>query len=299
VSYVVKRLGGSEGPEEQARDAAARFRAVHHLGSQALGDLAALIEQTTNIDVAVLDASPDEHGMAMRDPARRAVFIAVARTPHPMRQRSSLAHELAHVLFEDWTNGGAQQRRSPAEIRADAFARHLLIPADGLREQLGSPDSIGPALLSLVVQRFLVSPAIAAIALRDAGYIDEATQQSWREITTPRLAARYGWADQYQALSAQSQHRRAPQRLLARAIDGYLAHVVSAQTIATLRGMSAASVEAELRAAGIEPAEQPIAWAEPADLPPVEVDFSALDEIEERVEQDPPSEKPRSSGSTA
>jgi hypothetical protein len=109
----------------------------------------------------------------------------------------------------------------------------------------------------------MVSPAIA---LRDAGYIDETTRQFWREITTLGLAARYGWADQYQALSAQSQQRRAPQRLLARAIDGYLAHVVSVQTIATLRGMSAADVEAELRAAGIEPAEQPIAWAHPADL---------------------------------
>jgi hypothetical protein len=41
---------------------------------------------------------------------------------------------------------------------------------------------------------------------------------------------------------------------------------VSAQTIGTLRGMSAADVEVELRAAGIEPAEQPIAWAAPADL---------------------------------
>jgi hypothetical protein len=96
--------------------------------------------------------------------------------------------------------------------------------------------------------------------------IDETTRQSWREITILGLAARYGWADQYRALSAQSQQRRVPQRLLARAIDGYLAHVVSAQTIATLRGMSAAEIEAELRAAGIEPAEQPIAWAGPADL---------------------------------
>jgi hypothetical protein len=56
-----------------------------------------------------------------------------------------------------------------------------------------------------------------------------------------------------------------------------------------LHGMFAADVEAEFRAAGIEPAEQSIAWGDPADLPTVEVDFSALDEVEEGVGQDPPS----------
>lgn len=267
--------------EEAAREAATQFRAEHHLGIQPLGDLAALIEQTTNIDVAVLDVGPDEHGLTVRDPVRGAVFIAVARTAHPMRQRSSLAHELAHVLFEDWNGGEVHAERSQEEVRADAFARHMLVPMDGLRGLLGLRSSVGTEVLSHVVQRFLVSPAIAAIALREAGYIDEATRQAWRTITTPGLAARYGWADQYRALCAQSAQRRAPQRLLARAINGYLAHVVSVQTIATLRGIDAAAVEVELREAGIVPTEQAVAWADPADLPAVDVDLNALDDIDD------------------
>lgn len=108
--------------EASGRAMAARFRRDHHLGVQPLGDLVAVIEQTTGIDVAVLDVGPDEHGLTMRDTARGAVFIGVARTRNPMRQRSTLAHELGHVLFEDWADSNASNwsDRTPAEIRADA-----------------------------------------------------------------------------------------------------------------------------------------------------------------------------------
>ena len=34
----------------------------------------------------------------------------------------------------------------------------------------------------------------------------------------------------------------------------------------------------ELHEAGVTPAERPIAWADPGDLPEVEVDLAALDE---------------------
>src|SRR5260370_41157379 len=91
--------------ETEGSASAARFRQEHHLGVQPLGDLVAVIEQATGIDVAVLDAGPDEHGLTMRDPVRGTIFIGVARTRNPMRQRSTLAHELGHGLFEDWTEG--------------------------------------------------------------------------------------------------------------------------------------------------------------------------------------------------
>jgi Zn-dependent peptidase ImmA (M78 family) len=265
--------------ETEGRMSAARFRSDYHLGLQPLGDLVALIEQAIGIDVAVLDAGPDEHGLTMRDPARRGIFIGVARTRNPMRQRSTLAHELGHVLFEDWadSDAGDWSERDPAEIRADAFARHLLIPVEGLRDFIGQRPAVAEPDLSAVVQRFLVSPQIAAIALREAGYIDEATKRDWMTLRTPQLAARFGWADQYQALQASSDRRRAPQRLLARAIAGYVEGVLPAQAIATLRGISVESLMEEFGEAGVAPAERPIAWAHPGELPDVEVDLAALD----------------------
>ncbi len=266
--------------ETEGRAAAARFRQEHHLGVQPLGDLVTIIEQATGIDVAVLDVGPDEHGLTMRDPARDAVFIGVARTPNPMRQRSTLAHELGHVLLEDWSDDstGDWCDRSPTEIRADAFARHLLVPVEGLREFLGTREFVTQPTLSGVVQRFLVSPQIAAIALHQADYINNDTKQEWMALTAPQLAARFGWSDQYRALQADSNQRRAPQRLLARAIKGYAEAVLSAQAIATLRGTTLAAAEAELREAGVVPAKQVVEWVDPAELPDVHVDLAALDE---------------------
>lgn len=258
---------------------AQRFRESGRLGTQPLGDLVTIIEQLAGTDVAVLDAGPDEHGLTMRDPERGTVFIGVARSRRPMRQRSTLAHELGHVFFEDWADDGAGSRaeRAPTESRADAFARHLLVPVAGLRDFLGPPGATVQFHLSAVVQRFLVSPAIAAIALREAGYIGEATKVEWMSLSTPRLAARYGWSDQYQALQADSDQRRAPQRLLARAIRGYAEGVLSAQAIARLRGVPLSVVEADLRDAGITPSEPDIAWAEHTDVPEADVDLAALD----------------------
>jgi Zn-dependent peptidase ImmA (M78 family) len=266
--------------ETEGRAAAERFRQEHHLGVQPLGDLVEVIEQSTGIDVAVLDVGPDEHGLTMRDPGRDAVIIGVARTQNPMRQRSTLAHELCHVLFEDCADVGTTglSNRTPPEIRADAFARHLLVPLEGLREFLQSQETVTQADLSAVVQRFLVSPAIAAIALEQAGYIDEAAKREWMPLEAPQLAARFGWSDQYQALQTASDQRRAPQRLLARAIRGYAEAVLPAQTIATLRGVPLEAAEAALREAAVVPAERPIPWADPAGLPDVQVDLSALDE---------------------
>jgi len=267
-------------PETEGSASAARFREDHHLGLQPLGDLVAVIEQATGVDVTVLDAGPDEHGLTMRDPVRGVVFIGVARTRNPMRQRSTLAHELGHVLFEDWADAdaGHWSDRSPEEIRADAFARHLLVPVNGLREFFGTKAPVALPMLSAVVQQFLVSPQIAAIALEQAGYIDETIKQQWMTLTAPQLATKFGWRDQYQLLQSGSDRRRAPQRLLARAIAGYAEGVLPAQAIATLRGISLEAATAELDEAGVVPAERPTAWADPADLPDVQVDLAALDE---------------------
>lgn len=266
--------------EAQGRAAASRFRLQHHLGIQPLGDLVAVIEQTAGIDVAVLDAGPDEHGLTMCDPAYGTVFIGVARTRHPMRQRSTLAHELGHVQFSDWAADGAGNcgKRSPMEVRADAFARHLLLPLDGLQQFLANLQVTDWSVLSAVVQRYLVSPAVAAIAFEQAGYIDAARKAEWMGVTTPQLAVRFGWIDQYHALQADANRRRAPQRLLSRATAGWAAGVLSAQVIANLRGVALEVAEAELAEAGIVPAGQQAIWADPADLPDAGVDLTELDD---------------------
>lgn len=266
-------------PDADGQAAAERFRAQHHLGVQPLGDLIAVIEQAIGVDVAVLDAGPDEHGMTMRDPDRGTVFIGVARTLNPMRQRSTLAHELGHVLFQDWTDesSGDWSARTPTERRADAFARHLLIPHDGLAQFLEDRDPSSLATLSAIVQRFLVSPAMAAIALHQGKHIGTTVKEDWKRWTTPQLAVRFGWTDHYHVLQADADQRRAPQRLLTRAVSGYIEGVLPARTIATLRGISLDEVELELREAGVVAKQPTVAWAAADDLPEVDLDLSKLD----------------------
>lgn len=262
--------------EQQAKAAAEQFREKHQLGVQPLGDLVALIEQTTGHDVAVLDAVPDAHGLTMRDPARGRVFIGVARTPHPMRQRSTLAHELAHVVFDDQIEDLAV--RGWEETRADAFARHLLIPLGGLEAVLDDGDHANEGVLSAVVQRYLVSPAMAAIALRDVGAISQATVDVWRSLSTRHLATRFGWSDFYATLQEDSNRLRAPQALVSRAVAGYAAGVLSAQAVATLRGVPVDTVVAELAEIGIVPQSVDAEDFEIDELPQIDLDLSDLEE---------------------
>lgn len=264
--------------ESQGRQAALDFRRRHALGTQPLGDLVALIEQTTGYEVAILDADPDEHGLTLRDPEKERVYIGVARTPHPMRQRSTLAHELGHVLFEDWDAPKPDEpgERTHGEIRADAFARHLLAPVEGVRQLALGEHALTESDLSTVVQRYLVSPVIAAIALHEAGRIGPATKQEWMGFRTPQLAVRHGWSDQYNALAGDSGRTRAPQRLLSRAVAGYAEGLVSAQTIATLRGTHVEAVVAELDTAGVTPRQISVPWLTPTELPQVPGDLDDL-----------------------
>lgn len=262
--------------EQQARQAAEDFRLDHGLGIQPLGDLAALIEQATGHDVAVLDVDQDQHGLTMRNPTTGRTFIGVARTQNPMRQRSTLAHELAHVLFNDWSEQLAE--RDPKETRADAFARHLLVPQDGLETFLGSLEDVTLATLSRVVQRFLVSPQIAAIAIHEAGYITRQVKADWMSTSAPRLATRFGWSDQYASLQLDSNRARAPQGLVERATRGYAEGVVTPQTIATLRGISAGQVVQELEDIGIVPRSVDTSEFEIDDLPEIHVDLTGLED---------------------
>ncbi|BAU96859.1 hypothetical protein N24_2597 [Corynebacterium suranareeae] len=257
--------------EVQGRNAAENFRDKHGLGQGALGDLISLINQTTGHDVAVIDADEDEHGLAMTDPLRERVFVGVAKTNRPMRQRSTLAHELAHLVFADHSENLAE--RKPLETRADAFARHLLIPQQGLKQFLGEIGHVEESHLSQVVQHFLVSPPIAAIALREAGFIGDETKSEWMRLSTPFLATKFGWRDFYAALQLESSKRRAPQGLVARAVRGYMEGVLNIQVIATLQGRSENDVLAEFDNEGIFPRSLDLDAIEFDDLPELGADF--------------------------
>jgi Zn-dependent peptidase ImmA (M78 family) len=244
--------------EREGRDAAARYRAQHHLGTQPLGDLVALIDLVEGIDVAVIRSPADDtHGITVVDPETSATMIVAVATPNPTRLRSTIAHELAHHLFGDSAPGGnASNDRPHEESRANAFARHLLLPLEALADVLGPPEPSRPITegdVSALVQRFALSPQMVAIQLCQGRYISDEQKTNWLTLTAPRLATRYGWSNLYSVWKADSEAIRPPQRLLARAVEGYANGLVSIHTIARLENISAESAEAALTEAGIVP----------------------------------------------
>lgn len=240
--------------ESEGRAGAESFRRDHHLGDQPISDLITVIEQACEADVTIVEHGDDAHGMTVRH--GETTIIGVVRTRHPMRQRSSIGHEVGHWKFDDLVRAGPQHQwgeRSHEEIRADSFARHLLVPLAGLKTKVGrrTPDE---EVLSELVQLFGASPAIVSIQLRDAGAISVDRCREWSNISTPTLATRYGWQSLYASMRAESDTLRPPQRLLARATAAYAEGVVSAAMLARLNGTrDVARTRGEMATAGIVP----------------------------------------------
>lgn len=238
--------------EDVARELAEAFRVEHGLDARPLGDLFELLHGTVGCDVIAMDADEAEHGLSMRDPDSGRVVIAVATTRHPMRQRSSLSHEFGHVLAGDLTSKVVARpgSRSPAEIRADAFARHLLLPVAGLQVRFGSSGQLAAPVdevgLAAVVQEFEVSPQLAAIQLRQAGLVDVASCREFSSLTTANLATRYGWLTQYKTLALASAQPRSPQELMRRAVEGYGAGVLGIAELASWYGQAPEDLREQL-----------------------------------------------------
>jgi len=237
--------------ERIARDRAETFRDEHALGLRPLGDLFELAHVALGCDALAIDADEAEHGLSMLDPVTRRIAIVVATTPHPMRQRSSLAHEMGHVVGGDLETEivPTPGERNPAEIQADAFARHLLLPVGALRERFGTGARrarVGEAELADVVQEFEVSPSLAAIQFREARLIDAATSTAWLAMSTSSVAARYGWLSQYQAMALASTQPRAPQTLMRRAVEGYHRGVIDLDELAAWYGQTTDELRAQL-----------------------------------------------------
>lgn len=240
--------------EREGRRAAEKFREDHGLGLAPIDDLFMLVERVCGVDVAVVEHGSDAHGMTMRH--GHTVVIGVARTPHPMRQRSSLAHEVAHVVFGDIDRplvDGGWSERSPGEVRADVFARHLLLPVQAVRDRVGA-GPVGLGDLSGLVQGFGVSPAMTAIQMRHAHAIGEDICADWMRESSRALSVRFGWQAAYDAMASVSDTIRAPQELLARATRAYEAGVLSLALLARLQGRrDVTRVREELEEAGVVP----------------------------------------------
>lgn len=257
------------GDEGRGRERAMLVRRELGIDDAPVADMIEVIEARALCDVAIERMPDGMHGMVATDPDSGRSIIAVATTDSLVRQRSSLAHELGHLELGGLTEhvSSDSSARTPSEVAADSFARHLLAPLDGVRRMRVTRQALATDLdqdLSDVVRTFQVSPEIAMIQMRDTGWISQGQlDDRRRRWSTRSLATRFGWRAELDAWAAESLRPRPPRRLLARTLTGYVSGAVSIAAVATVMGVDVDTASRHLEEDGIRPDLAEISWFDP------------------------------------
>ena len=248
--------------EEQGQQLAEALRVTLDLGIGPISDLVECAELSLGLDTAALRLPQAVSGFSAIDPVRHVTLAVVNALDVRERQRFTLAHEIAHALFGDGVDAHhLASVRTPAEDRANAFARHLLAPAAGIHRCLGrgteSPTCLDLRTCVVLARHFGTSLSAMLVQLKQLGLI---TTQEQRELGGPTgrdLAWRFGWGPQYDEEDRAAKQIRAPRRILERAVDAYRAGHIGVRAVAALDGADPRETEAALHAAGITPPEPP------------------------------------------
>jgi hypothetical protein len=183
--------------------------------------------------------------------------VLVNSTDVAERQRFTLAHELGHLLFGDTTHVDAVDgQRSPQEVTCDEFARHLLMPRDGvgawLVRTVGAADKtrVNERVMALLARHFGVSPEATRVQLDRMGLLPG----HLRDVALPsgrRWAYRFGWGPQFDSDQAAAEQPRVPRRILDRATEAYRVGKLGLGVLAQLQERSISQVEQALAEAGV------------------------------------------------
>jgi Zn-dependent peptidase ImmA (M78 family) len=127
---------------DQGRRLAGQVRRALGLGDGPLARFPELLEERFRLDVDLSPLPEAVDGLWVSVGERTLVLVG-SRKPSS-RQRFTLAHELAHYLVDDldplYVDERGTRTRSVAEMRANAFAAHLLMPEPGVRRVIEGTD---------------------------------------------------------------------------------------------------------------------------------------------------------------
>ena len=249
----VTKAGGRE-LAERARDALG-------LGDGPIGDLTAIIEEHIGAHILVESLPRGVHGFCAVYPSAgglpAAAVIIVNGEDVLGRQRFTLAHELCHLLAGDPVDVevlSSQTEKSPAEHRADAFAVAFLAPDEGVRRAIAS-QPFDEALVRRMSRLFGMSHQAMTRRLEEVGSVRFLSKDHALDVALrASLLAENG---------EETTRRRAPVRLLERALQAYDEGRIGIGLVADILGDDNAVALAErLDAAGHRPpAPAPDAWA--------------------------------------
>ncbi|WP_328443409.1 XRE family transcriptional regulator [Streptomyces sp. NBC_00386] len=209
------------------------------LGSYELGDLPGLIERHFGVDVALSPLGDRADGLCVHDDD---VALIVASTDFSQGHvRFTLTHELGHHLLKDprdVIDEGEHDMYADdlTERRVNAFAGHLLMPEDGIRETLAwlSASRVTERSLVALMEQFGVSFSALLIQLRDIGLITPDQSGQLKKLAVQQLVERHVSVAPTGAGISALKTVRAPERLLGAAVEAARNERIGLAVVATL-----------------------------------------------------------------
>jgi Zn-dependent peptidase ImmA (M78 family)/transcriptional regulator with XRE-family HTH domain len=228
----------------QGLELAGMTRRELDLGSDALGDLAAIIETHFAVDVSLSPLGTEADGLCVH--AGGAALILASTDYSDGHLRFTLAHELGHHLLGDpreviEENEHAMFADNATEWRANAFAGHLLMPAQGVHavlDWLGEQRSaVTERAVVALMEHFGVSRQALIYQLNLLGLLSfDAGRQMQRNRSVAAMVAAHRDVAPTGAATQARQIHRAPERLVRQAITAARQQRLGLSVLATLLG---------------------------------------------------------------
>jgi Zn-dependent peptidase ImmA (M78 family) len=238
------------------------------LGDGPVARFPELLEERFQLDVDLSPLPEAVDGLCVSVGARALILVGSGKPSS--RQRFTLAHELAHYLVDDldplYVDERGVRARSVAEMRANAFAAHLLMPEPGVRAAIeGTADDAERAVR--VALTFGTSVSAAAYQLGNLGLLPETVRDRLVDAGAKPLLMRYALPSDWQQDESGRGRVRPPARLYARATLAFRRGLIGLEPIVDLlRHPDRDQLRQELDDAGLTPDLDTLGVADPDDL---------------------------------
>jgi Zn-dependent peptidase ImmA (M78 family)/transcriptional regulator with XRE-family HTH domain len=266
---AVRRGEVGRGPAvDQGRRLAGQVRQALRLGDGPLGPLPEVLEERLRLDVDFSPLPEAVDGLCVSVGDRALVLVGSSKPSS--RQRFTLAHELAHYLVDDldplYVDERGVRARSVAEMRANAFAAHLLMPEPGVRAAIeGFTDDAERAVR--VALTFGASVSAAAYQLGNLGLLPDSVRDRLTQAGSRPLLMRYALPSDWQQDESGRGRLRPPSRLYRRATLAFRRGLIGLEPIAELlQRPDRDQLRQELEDAGLAPDEEAFTAAAPDGL---------------------------------
>lgn len=253
---------------DQGRRLAGQVRQALRLGDGPLGPLPEVLEERLRLDVDFSPLPEAVDGLCVSVGERALVLVGSSKPSS--RQRFTLAHELAHYLVDDldplYVDERGVRARSVAEMRANAFAAHLLMPEPGVRAAIdGFTDDAERAVR--VALTFGTSVSAAAYQLGNLGLLPDSVRDRLTQAGSRPLLMRYALPSDWQQDESGRGRLRPPSRLYRRATLAFRRGLIGLEPVAELlQRPDRDQLRQELEDAGLAPDEEAFTAAGPDGL---------------------------------